>query len=164
MYMARNTNSSKGICGINMLPSYPTKTSPNPPPSPDPSPTKCSLLTYCPAGSTCCCSWRVLGFCLSWSCCGLESAVCCKDTKYCCPQDYPVCDTTRKQCLKALSIYTFTHNYLQCSVLTPRGLLQIKLTFVPFQNDIKKISYLTSFLKILLLCPNLILLKIRALV
>ncbi|KAJ3687131.1 hypothetical protein LUZ61_016295 [Rhynchospora tenuis] len=100
MYMARNGSSSKGVCGINMMASYPTKTSPNPPPSPGPGPTKCSILTYCPAGSTCCCTWRVLGLCLSWSCCGLESAVCCKDTRYCCPQDYPVCDTTRKQCLK----------------------------------------------------------------
>ncbi|OAY78521.1 Oryzain alpha chain, partial [Ananas comosus] len=56
IHMLRNGNSSQGVCGINMLPSYPTKTSPNPPPTPGPGPTKCSLLTYCPAGSTCCCS------------------------------------------------------------------------------------------------------------
>ncbi|XP_020092776.1 low-temperature-induced cysteine proteinase [Ananas comosus] len=101
IHMLRNGDSSQGVCGINMLPSYPTKTSPNPPPSPGPGPTKCSLLTYCPAGSTCCCSWRVLGLCLSWSCCELDNAVCCKDHQSCCPHDYPVCDTNRKQCFKA---------------------------------------------------------------
>uniref|UniRef100_A0A804Q232 Uncharacterized protein n=1 Tax=Zea mays TaxID=4577 RepID=A0A804Q232_MAIZE len=101
MHMHRNTGDSKGVCGINMMASFPTKTSPNPPPSPGPGPTKCSLLTYCPEGSTCCCSWRVLGFCLSWSCCELDNAVCCKDNRYCCPHDYPVCDTGRGQCLKA---------------------------------------------------------------
>ncbi|OEL31740.1 putative cysteine protease RD21B [Dichanthelium oligosanthes] len=101
MHMHRNTGDSSGICGINMMPSFPTKTSPNPPPSPGPGPTKCSLLTYCPEGSTCCCSWRVLGFCLSWSCCGLDNAVCCKDNHYCCPHDYPVCDTARAMCLRA---------------------------------------------------------------
>jgi hypothetical protein len=100
MHMHRNTGDSKGVCGINMMASFPTKTSPNPPPSPGPGPTKCSLLTYCPEGSTCCCSWRVLGFCLSWSCCELDNAVCCKDNRYCCPHDYPVCDTGRGQCLK----------------------------------------------------------------
>ncbi|KAL6610463.1 hypothetical protein ACP70R_040432 [Stipagrostis hirtigluma subsp. patula] len=101
MHMHRNTGDSNGICGINEMPSFPTKTSPNPPPSPGPGPTKCSVLTYCPAGSTCCCSWRVLGFCLSWSCCELDNAVCCKDNRYCCPHDYPTCDTVRKQCLRA---------------------------------------------------------------
>ncbi|CAL4894357.1 unnamed protein product [Urochloa decumbens] len=101
MHMHRNTGDSSGICGINMMPSFPTKTSPNPPPSPGPGPTKCSLLTYCPEGSTCCCSWRVLGLCLSWSCCGLDNAVCCKGNQYCCPHDYPICDTVRAQCLKA---------------------------------------------------------------
>ncbi|KAL6841506.1 hypothetical protein ACP4OV_028649 [Aristida adscensionis] len=101
MHMHRNTGDSSGICGINMMPSFPTKTSPNPPPSPGPGPTKCSLLTYCPEGSTCCCSMRILGFCLSWSCCELDNAVCCKDNRYCCPHDYPICDTGRGQCLKA---------------------------------------------------------------
>ncbi|GJM89018.1 hypothetical protein PR202_ga05613 [Eleusine coracana subsp. coracana] len=100
MHMHRNTGNSNGICGINQMPSFPTKTSPNPPPSPGPGPTKCSALTYCPAGSTCCCSWRVLGFCLSWSCCELDNAICCKDNRYCCPHDYPICDTGRGQCLK----------------------------------------------------------------
>ncbi|XP_072952235.1 low-temperature-induced cysteine proteinase [Typha angustifolia] len=101
MHMLRNSGSSAGVCGINMLPSYPTKTSPNPPPSPGPGPTKCSVLTYCAEGYTCCCTWRVLGFCLSWSCCGLDNAVCCKDHRYCCPQDYPICDSDRKQCYRS---------------------------------------------------------------
>jgi hypothetical protein len=104
MHMHRNTGNSDGICGINQMPSFPTKTSPNPPPSPGPSPTKCSVLTYCPTGSTCCCSWRVLGFCLSWSCCELDNAVCCKNSRYCCPYNYPVCDTARGQCLKVRAI------------------------------------------------------------
>lgn len=100
MHMLRNSGNSQGVCGINMLASYPTKTSPNPPPSPGPGPTKCSFLTYCPAGNTCCCTWRVLGLCLSWSCCELENAVCCKDHSSCCPSDYPICDTSRKRCFK----------------------------------------------------------------
>lgn len=100
VHMLRNSGNSEGVCGIYKLASYPTKTSPNPPPSPSPSPTKCSLTTYCPSGSTCCCTWRIFGLCLSWSCCGLESAVCCKDNRYCCPHDYPVCDINTKHCLK----------------------------------------------------------------
>jgi hypothetical protein len=100
MHMHRNTGTSSGICGINMMASFPTKTSPNPPPSPGPGPTKCSLFTSCPEGSTCCCSWRTLGLCLSWGCCELDNAVCCKDNRSCCPADYPVCDTDRGRCLK----------------------------------------------------------------
>lgn len=100
MHMLRNSGDVNGICGINMMPSFPTKVNPNPPPSPGPKPKKCSLLTYCPAGSTCCCSWSVLGVCLSWSCCDLESAVCCEDHLSCCPHDYPICDTRSRQCLK----------------------------------------------------------------
>ncbi|GFQ06638.1 cysteine proteinase rd21a [Phtheirospermum japonicum] len=101
MHMQKNTGSVEGVCGINMLASYPIKTSPNPPPpSPDPVPTRCNLFTYCPSGETCCCSWRFLGICLKWRCCGAESAVCCDDRQHCCPHDYPVCDTTRNICLK----------------------------------------------------------------
>lgn len=101
MHMLRNSGDSQGVCGINMLASFPTKTSPNPPPPPAPGPTKCSILTYCPAESTCCCSWRVLGLCLSWSCCDLEKcSLCCKNNQYCRPYDYPICDTSGKQCLK----------------------------------------------------------------
>ncbi|KAK1271851.1 Oryzain beta chain [Acorus gramineus] len=100
MHLQRNSGDPEGICGINMLASYPTKTSPNPPPSPRPQPTKCSLMVSCPAESTCCCSLRFFGLCLSWGCCGLDSAVCCKDGRSCCPSDYPVCDIKRQQCFK----------------------------------------------------------------
>lgn len=101
IYMQRNTENSAGLCGINMLASYPTKTSPNPPSPSPPNPTKCNLFTYCSAGETCCCAKSLLGvICLKWKCCGLTSAVCCKDKRSCCPQDYPVCDTRRGQCLK----------------------------------------------------------------
>ncbi|KAJ6825793.1 low-temperature-induced cysteine proteinase [Iris pallida] len=106
MHMQRNSGSKHGICGINMMASYPTKTSPNPPPSPGPGPAKCSLFAYCPAGSTCCCTRRIFGMCFSWSCCGLESAVCCKDHRYCCPHDYPVCDSSTKQCFKGIGNFT----------------------------------------------------------
>ncbi|KAL6504715.1 hypothetical protein OROHE_023473 [Orobanche hederae] len=100
MHMQRNTDNAEGMCGINMLASYPIKTSSNPPPSPGPSPTRCNLLTYCSSGETCCCTRRFLGLCFKWRCCGAESAVCCKDHTHCCPHDYPVCDTTRNVCLK----------------------------------------------------------------
>ncbi|KAM7521169.1 hypothetical protein LguiB_020131 [Lonicera macranthoides] len=99
IHMVRNTGDPQGICGINMLASYPIKTGPNPP-SPPPGPTKCNLLTSCLAGETCCCSWRFLGFCFSWKCCEVDSAVCCKDHTHCCPHDYPICDTKRNLCLK----------------------------------------------------------------
>lgn len=126
MYMHRNTGNSNGVCGINQMPSFPTKSSPNPPPSPGPGPTKCSLLTYCPEGSTCCCSWRVLGLCLSWSCCELDNAVCCKDNRYCCPHDYPVCDTASQRCFKVrrkrfcasnMSCLKIFHGYVFCTSL-----------------------------------------------
>lgn len=112
VHMLRNSGNSEGVCGIYKLASYPTKTGPNPPPSPSPSPTKCSLTTYCPSGSTCCCTWRVFGFCLSWSCCELESAVCCKDNHYCCPHDYPVCDIKTKHCLK---VSCHVLNFILCA-------------------------------------------------
>lgn len=102
MHIIRNSGNSAGVCGINMLPSYPTKSSPNPPPSPPPGPTKCSLFSSCPAGETCCCSTEFLGLCLSWKCCDLESAVCCKDHLHCCPHDYPICDTKRNLCLRRM--------------------------------------------------------------
>lgn len=100
MHMLRNTGNGEGVCGINMLASYPIKTSPNPPPSPAPGPTRCNLFTYCSSGETCCCTRDFFGICFKWKCCGAESAVCCKDHRHCCPQDYPVCDTTRNICLK----------------------------------------------------------------
>lgn len=100
IHIARSTGNSEGVCGINTLASYPVKTSPNPPPSPPPGPVKCSLFSSCPGGETCCCSWQLLGICFSWQCCELDSAVCCKDHRHCCPHDYPICDTKRNLCLK----------------------------------------------------------------
>uniref|UniRef100_A0A2P2NMI8 JHL18I08.3 protein n=1 Tax=Rhizophora mucronata TaxID=61149 RepID=A0A2P2NMI8_RHIMU len=100
MHMVRNTSSSRGICGINMLASYPKKTSPNPPPPPSPGPTRCNLFSYCAAGETCCCSSYIFGICFSWKCCEFDSAVCCKDRLHCCPYNYPICDTERNMCLK----------------------------------------------------------------
>ncbi|WJX42206.1 cathepsin L [Trifolium repens] len=92
-----------GLCGINMLASYPTKSSPNPPVPPPPGPVRCNLFTRCSRGETCCCATKFLGICFSWKCCGLTSAVCCKDKRSCCPQDYPVCDTRKGQCLKRIA-------------------------------------------------------------
>ncbi|KAG8632388.1 low-temperature-induced cysteine proteinase [Manihot esculenta] len=100
MHIRRNSGSSKGVCGINMLASYPKKTTPNPPPPSPPGPTKCDLFTHCGEGETCCCTHRFIGICFSWKCCELDSAVCCKDGRHCCPHDYPVCDTSRSMCLK----------------------------------------------------------------
>ncbi|KAK4434558.1 putative cysteine protease RD21B [Sesamum alatum] len=100
MHMQRNTGNGEGLCGINLLASYPIKTSPNPPPSPSPGPVKCNLFTYCSNGETCCCARDIFGICLKWKCCGAESAVCCQDRRSCCPHDYPVCDTKRNMCLK----------------------------------------------------------------
>ncbi|CAN1824147.1 Probable cysteine protease RD21B [Linum perenne] len=102
IHMARNTGSSQGVCGINMLASYPEKKGPNPPAPPPPGPTKCDLFTSCAEGETCCCKFRFLGICFSWKCCEMNSAVCCKDKHHCCPQDYPVCDATRNLCLKTM--------------------------------------------------------------
>lgn len=118
IYMQRNSGNDEGLCGINTLASYPTKTSPNPPPPPAPGPTKCDLLTYCSEGETCCCKFRFFGICISWNCCGLDSAVCCKDHQHCCPQDYPVCDTTRNQCLK------HSGNFTEAEALRKRGSLR----------------------------------------
>ena len=100
IHMLRNSENSQGLCRINMLASYPTKTSPNPPPPPSPGPIKCDIFTFCGESETCCCAWHLLGICISWKCCELNSAVCCKDHTHCCPHDYPVCDTKRSQCLK----------------------------------------------------------------
>lgn len=103
IHMLRDHSNSKGLCGINMLASYPTKTGENPPfppPSPPPGPTKCDLFSKCGVGETCCCAKKILGICLSWRCCELASAVCCKDQLHCCPHDYPICDTERNYCLQ----------------------------------------------------------------
>ncbi|KAL5713370.1 cathepsin L [Ranunculus cassubicifolius] len=119
MHMIRNSGDKEGVCGINMLASYPVKTSPNPPPAP--SPTKCSVLTTCGEGETCCCSWRLLGVCLSWKCCGLESAVCCKDHRSCCPHDYPICNTEAQTCSKRAGNSTMVKGLSQRGSLTKFG-------------------------------------------
>ncbi|KAG8377852.1 hypothetical protein BUALT_Bualt08G0076600 [Buddleja alternifolia] len=75
MHMLRNSGNEEGMCGINMLASYPIKTSTNPPPSPTPGPTRCNIFTYCYDGETCCCASRFLGICLKWKCCEGEFAV-----------------------------------------------------------------------------------------
>ncbi|KAL8244273.1 hypothetical protein R6Q59_003946 [Mikania micrantha] len=103
MYMARNIGDSNGLCGINMLASYPIKTSPNPPPSPTPKPVKCNLFSWCGEGETCCCATQLFGICLKWMCCELNASVCCKDHRHCCPSDYPICDSQRNLCLKETS-------------------------------------------------------------
>lgn len=115
-YMVRNRGDPEGICGINTLASYPIKSSPNPPPPPPiPTPVKCDALWYCPAGSTCCCTLSIFRFCINWGCCHLESAVCCKDQKYCCPQDHPICDSVTAQCLKAARNMTSVTGLAQMS-------------------------------------------------
>ncbi|KAK3231698.1 hypothetical protein Dsin_003579 [Dipteronia sinensis] len=106
IYMQRNSGNSEGICGINMLASYPIKTKPNPPTPPPPGPVKCDLFSYCSAGETCCCARSIFGICFSWKCCASNSAVCCKDHRYCCPSDYPVCDTQTHMCLKTGNVTT----------------------------------------------------------
>lgn len=121
IHMLRNSGNSQGICGINMLASYPTKTSPNPPPPPPPGPTKCDLFTQCAAGETCCCTHRIFGICFSWKCCELNSAVCCKDNQHCCPHDYPVCDTKKSQCYK-VGVYELNFRILMIDRLLIDGL------------------------------------------
>lgn len=118
--MQRNSGDASGLCGINMMASYPTKTSDNPPPGPAPGPTKCSLFSSCPAGETCCCGRSFLGFCMSWKCCELDSAVCCKDRVHCCPNDHPICDTSRNLCLKvSIKFHSFWFfDFLNLSLLT----------------------------------------------
>ncbi|KAL0432393.1 UNVERIFIED_CONTAM: putative cysteine protease RD21B [Sesamum latifolium] len=116
MHMKRNTGNGEGLCGINLLASYPIKTSPNPPPSPPPGPVKCNLFTYCSSGETCCCTRDIFGICLKWKCCGAESAVCCQDRFSCCPHDYPVCDTKRSMCLKRIGNSTVAQPLAQKSI------------------------------------------------
>ncbi|KAK1555894.1 hypothetical protein Q3G72_032975 [Acer saccharum] len=99
--LQRNTGDSQGLCGINMLASYPTKTSPNPPAPPPPGPVICDLLNYCSEEETCCCtefSWNMLG--MAMLC--IFSSVCCKDHHHihCRPSDYLVWNTKRNMYLK----------------------------------------------------------------
>lgn len=121
IYMKRNTGNPQGVCGINMLASYPTKTSPNPPTPPSPGPNKCDLFTSCGQGETCCCTWHIFGICFSWKCCELDSAVCCKENLHCCPHDYPICDPKRNQCLKHPGNYTLVKKLEKGSSLDKFG-------------------------------------------
>ena len=107
IHMLRNNGTAEGICGINTLASYPTKTSPNPPPPPTPGPTKCDIFSSCKEGETCCCSWRFFGVCLSWNCCTAKAAMCCDNQSYCCPASHPICDTKRHRCLKVRIKFPF---------------------------------------------------------
>ncbi|KAK4274808.1 hypothetical protein QN277_017981 [Acacia crassicarpa] len=122
MHMQRNTGNSQGLCGINSLASYPTKSSPNPPPPSPPAPIKCNFFTYCAQGETCCCARRIFGICFSWKCCGISSAVCCKDNRHCCPHDYPVCDIRRGLCFKRNANMTGTKaNKIEGPFHKPKG-------------------------------------------
>lgn len=93
-----------GMCGINMMPSFPTKSGSTNPPIPSPSPpeprVKCDSLFSCPPLNTCCCLLHAVGHCFVWGCCSIESAVCCDDHYHCCPSDFPICDTQSGYCLK----------------------------------------------------------------
>lgn len=113
IYIRRNTNLKYGVCAINYMASFPTKestsispTSPPSPPSPppptppSPTPSKCGDFSYCTTEETCCCLYELFDFCLAYGCCEYENAVCCTGTKYCCPSDYPICDTEDGLCLQ----------------------------------------------------------------
>ncbi|KAB5560702.1 hypothetical protein DKX38_005659 [Salix brachista] len=121
-YIKRNTDLPYGVCAINAMASYPTKeasapspTSPPSPPSPpppppppptpvppppSPQPSDCGDFSYCPSDETCCCLLELFDYCLVYGCCSYENAVCCADSDYCCPGDYPICDVEEGLCLK----------------------------------------------------------------
>eukprot|EP00892_Ulva_mutabilis_P008077 jgi/Ulvmu1/5641/UM231_0004.1 len=109
--IARNmTDNGPGLCGIQTLASYPTKTTPNPPKPPPPGPptpgpppplppVQCDSYTTCSAGTTCCCQLTFYNQCFSWACCPLLRAVCCDDHVHCCPETAPICDMASNRCL-----------------------------------------------------------------
>ncbi|XP_051139043.1 low-temperature-induced cysteine proteinase-like [Andrographis paniculata] len=125
--LKRNVEKSEGQCGIaktafypnvNLLapfsspsplpsPSLSPEPLPVPPPSSPPPPPPPPILPpppprpsgcNCPAGTTCCCGYKVIGFCMSWNCCPSEGAVCCADRVTCCPPDFPVCNVRDHTC------------------------------------------------------------------
>jgi len=105
--MQRNIGANDfGLCGINIEPSYPTKTSPNPPnpgltpPSPTLPEVVCDKWRTCPAENTCCCTFPIGNLCLGWGCCSLNSATCCDDHYHCCPHEHPVCNLEAGKCFK----------------------------------------------------------------
>lgn len=121
-YIKRNTDLPYGVCAINAEASYPTKESSSPsptsppsppsplspppppptpvPPPPCPQPSDCGDFAYCPSDETCCCILKVFDYCIVYGCCQYENAVCCADSVYCCPSDYPICDVEEGLCLK----------------------------------------------------------------
>ncbi|KAI3918826.1 hypothetical protein MKX01_042146 [Papaver californicum] len=103
----------KNSWGMEGYASYPTKTSvspspfhtpinpPPPPPPPSPCPNKCGdHIAYCQSGETCCCILKFYGVCFIYGCCGYENGVCCSESTFCCPQDFPVCDIENGICLQ----------------------------------------------------------------
>ncbi|XP_078170360.1 cysteine protease XCP2-like [Carex rostrata] len=119
IYMKRNLNLPYGTCAINAMASYPTKElpssspfpspavplsppppSPLPPPPPGPSPVICGDMSYCTSGETCCCLYQFGELCFLYGCCAYQNAVCCEESIYCCPQDYPICDLKDRVCLQ----------------------------------------------------------------
>lgn len=114
IYIKRNTCLPYGVCAINAMASYPTKTSP-PSPTPYPSPaappppvsppppppvSPCGYYSYCPGDETCCCIYELSGICIIYGCCPYENAVCCADGVSCCPSDYPICDSEEGLCFQ----------------------------------------------------------------
>ncbi|GAB2301212.1 hypothetical protein Dimus_035246 [Dionaea muscipula] len=126
-YLLRNTDLEYGVCAVNAMASYPTKSSsspspspspavppppppppsppPPPPPPPSPSPSQCGDYSYCASTETCCCTLELFDFCLFYGCCEYTDAVCCTGTDYCCPSDYPICDVDEGLCLKSYGDY-----------------------------------------------------------
>ncbi|KAJ6979264.1 low-temperature-induced cysteine proteinase-like [Populus alba x Populus x berolinensis] len=122
-YIKRNTDLPYGVCAINAEASYPTKESSSPsptsppsppsplspppppptpvPPPPCPQPSDCGDFAYCPSDETCCCILKIFDYCIVYGCCQYENAVCCTDSVYCCPGDYPICDVEEGLCLKS---------------------------------------------------------------
>lgn len=106
-------NNGTGQCGVGVAASYPIKKSPNPPPpqpgpgpSPKPSPTPappappvmCNSYFSCPAGSTCCCEFEIMNYCLMYGCCPYKDATCCEDKKHCCPSEH-ICRSSDGMCM-----------------------------------------------------------------
>ncbi|MQL80891.1 hypothetical protein Taro_013335 [Colocasia esculenta] len=75
---------------------------PPPPPPPTPSPQQCGDFSYCEQDETCCCLLQFGDSCIIYGCCDYENAVCCADSSYCCPHDYPICDLEEGLCLQKL--------------------------------------------------------------
>lgn len=81
-------------------PTPPPPLPPPPKPTPPSPPNQCADYSYCPADETCCCMFEFFGYCFYYGCCEYKDGVCCAGTKYCCPSDYPICDTLGGLCFK----------------------------------------------------------------